>query len=125
MALAKLSPGIVEIRGRFGGVYFKKNPTGQHIQAMPRHVRSPIQASRQKGISCFTNLSNAYAMFKVGEAAAWIAFALAMKAAGYTDLNGRQWFIKKNMNCCMQGKQIEYDPPDFLDPEPFCPKEPD
>ena len=39
MALIKLSSMIIEIRGRFGGVYFKKDNTGQHVQAMPRSVR--------------------------------------------------------------------------------------
>lgn len=46
MALVKLTGDIESIKGRFGGVYFKRGPEGQHVQAMPRtvkYVRSPAQ----------------------------------------------------------------------------------
>lgn len=46
MALCRLAPGIISIRGRLGGVYFKCGPDGQHVQAMPRvwnYTRSPAQ----------------------------------------------------------------------------------
>lgn len=122
MAIAKLGPQIIEIRGKFGGVYFKKNPASQHVQAMPRHVHSGRYGRGSKGISCFTAVSNEYKMLPPPSIIAWIAFAAAMKAAGYKPLNGRQWFIKKNMQCCINGHELTYDPPDFLDPEPFCPK---
>jgi hypothetical protein len=39
MALIKLDNFITEIRGRYGGVYFKKDRSGQHIQAMPKKYR--------------------------------------------------------------------------------------
>jgi hypothetical protein len=40
MALMKMSGDIIELRGSFGGVYFKKDNSGQHIQGALRHVKS-------------------------------------------------------------------------------------
>lgn len=45
LALVKLGPEIVEVRRRFGGVYFRTDPKGQHIQAMPRHVKRAESAA--------------------------------------------------------------------------------
>lgn len=54
MALAKTANGITSIHGSCGGVYFKKDSSGQHIQAMPRSIRkismeSPVIAPSSPG----------------------------------------------------------------------------
>lgn len=71
MAICKTDGSIESIRGRFGGVYFKKDASGQHIQAMPRHVYNtfggtmpPIlhhsATSRWVNIFAFTKASRAF-----------------------------------------------------------------
>lgn len=71
MALAKTSNGIISIRGRFGGTYFKTTGGIIQQQAMPRHVYNtfggtvpPIEhhslPTRWKNIYAFTKSSRAF-----------------------------------------------------------------
>jgi hypothetical protein len=41
MALSKLAPGITSITGKFGGVVFKRDASGQHIVSMQRQLHKP------------------------------------------------------------------------------------
>lgn len=88
MALAKTSNEIISIRGRFGGVYFKKSPDGQHVQAMPRvwnYTRSPAQigeadVAKGLGVSGIRGMSYASGLWHMALlaffSAAWAAYAL-------------------------------------------------
>lgn len=53
VALCKLGNGIIDMRGKFGGVYFKRGTDGQHVQALPRRVRYttwPNSGAQERGI---------------------------------------------------------------------------
>jgi hypothetical protein len=109
MALAKLSGAIVSIRGRFGGVYFKAGPDGQHVQAWPRirkYVRSPAQEGAWEhmspflgfGIKGFTGSAALWMAACVAFfGAAWAAYALVtlFMASGKEPkkISGYNWFI--------------------------------
>jgi len=50
MALVKSGPGIVDIRGGFGGVYFHRDRYGLHSSKKPRHIRQATPGQeRQRG----------------------------------------------------------------------------
>lgn len=76
MALVRLSNEIVSIRGRFGGVYFKTDPNGQHIQAMPHNVKYPRSTFQMAGINAWTGMSGFWmlALLTFGMAL-WVAYA--------------------------------------------------
>lgn len=50
MALIKTGPGITDIRGSFGGVYFHRDGSGLHTSKQPRtvHRRSQNQATQRR-----------------------------------------------------------------------------
>lgn len=102
MVQVKLSNHILSIRGRCGGVYFKKDGPVQHIQAMPRIVhyqRVGLQLfyTRQysgAAIWWLMALLGFYAAYWAGFAAIWL----------FTDKEGRQkkisgycWYIHYTM----------------------------
>lgn len=39
MAVIKTGSGLVDIRGRFGGVYFHRDRSGLHASAGPRNIK--------------------------------------------------------------------------------------
>ncbi len=81
MALVKTDNTIISMRGRFGGVYFKKSPDGQHVQAMPRvwnYTRSAAQIGGWGEGSPFMSTGiKGYS----GAAAFWLAALLGFYAA--------------------------------------------
>jgi len=109
MALVKTSPAIKSIRGRFGGVYFKSGPDGQHIQAMPRvwkYTRSPSQQGawgpaspfHSTGISGFSGAAALWGLALLAFGVSlWLAFAMihyfsrAGKEPKY--ITGYNWYI--------------------------------
>lgn len=109
MALIKLGPEITEIYGRFGGVYFKRGPDGQHIQAMPRiwhYPQSPAQLGEwgegspfgSGGIKGFSGASALWMLALLGFfGALWTAWALAnlfMTDRGEEKhITGYNWYI--------------------------------
>lgn len=109
MALAKTDNTILELRGRFGGVYFKKDAAGQHIQAMPRHVRYTRSALQQGGwgeespflgfgVSGFSGASSLWLLALLAFfGAAWAAYAIAnkfrTKKGEEKGITGYNWFI--------------------------------
>jgi len=130
MALIKLSKNIESIHGQFGGVYFIKNSSGQHIQAMPRQIYNtfggtapPHQVthsfSRGSGINSFTALIAAYLAMSL-----LVYFPLwALRALGWISEEGKSkgkplpvinWWIKFNMSRELEGLPIYTDPP--IDP---------
>lgn len=95
MALVKTDNTILSIRGRFGGVYFKTGPNGQHIQSMPRvvrYTRSPAQQGEWGPLSPFACSGIA------GFSAAAYLFGLACIAAFaliWAMFAGIWWFTTK------------------------------
>lgn len=89
MALIKLGPEIISLRGRCGGIYYKKDKSGQHIQKMPRYwnyTRTPAQVGgwgwgspfAASGISGFSGASLFWlAALVASYAIIWALFALA------------------------------------------------
>ena len=113
MALVKTSNEIISIHGRFGGVYFKKDNSGQHIQAMPRrcrkaNMRFPITyggfrlGNRAANISSFSFCSGLWFLALLAFfAAAWATYAL-INAFREEDgqekhITGYNWFIHYGM----------------------------
>lgn len=83
MALVKLSHSITSIKGRQGGIYWKRDPNGQHIQAMPRvwnYTRSPAQIGRA---SFFEGLPGFGIAGYSGAATMWLAALCAFFAAAW------------------------------------------
>lgn len=74
MAIAKTDTGIISIRGRFGGTYFKTTRGIIQQQAMPRHVYNTFggtpppylhssKFNRGQWINAWTNTAKMYAVF--------------------------------------------------------------
>jgi len=135
MALAKTSNEIESIRGRFGGVYFKKDNSGQHIQAMPRHIYNTFGGtpppyipthsfSRGSYINSWSNLAGLWGLAFVGASmATWAAFAvvfsLFVKSGVWKHVSGWNWFTHFNIERQVNG-YLPYwkapPAPDFLPP---------
>lgn len=97
------------MRGRFGGVYFKTGPDGQHVQVMPRSVRynrSPLQRGAAGHLSPFAatgiqGFSMAAYLFGLACIAAfsllWAIFAgiywFTTKTGEKKKITGYNWFI--------------------------------
>ncbi len=99
MAQVKLSNQIVSIRGRYGGVYFKKDGGTQHIQAMPRTVnytRSPLQTHSICGYSAIAGIWSLI-LIAVTYVAVWFLFALLYlfrkKDKKPKKISGYNWYI--------------------------------
>lgn len=98
MALVKTSKAVLSIKGRCGGVYFKKDGTNQHIQAMPRIVRYSRSTLQAPGIEGYSEAALFWLMaLVIGFAAVWAGFAAIWL---FTDDEGRKkkisgynWYI--------------------------------
>lgn len=97
MALCKLANGIISIRGKLGGVYFKTDPNGQHVQAMPRAIRKASMerprgwswnpgGTRAENINMFSCMAAFWMMALVGSF--FIAWGLVAAAAWFTGRDG-------------------------------------
>jgi hypothetical protein len=127
MAICKTDNSIKSIRGRFGGVYFKKDNAGQHIQVMPRSIRkasleSPMIAPESPEL-------NRAAMRDAFSGAAWwwmLVIALAaitgwvLFAGEFTygldedrqkKISGYNWFMHFNVIRNAKGKPPRIHPP--------------
>ena len=98
MALAETDSSIISIRGRSGGVYFKKGRDSQHIQAMPRHVNYTHTGAQGEGINMFSAMAGYWMMALLAFfGAVWAAYAVAhiFYKAGKEPkkISGYNWFI--------------------------------
>lgn len=98
MVQVKLGNQIISIRGRFGGVYFKTGKPGQHIQAMPRHVRYAHSVEQMGGVEGFSAMAAFWQLaLLIFFGAAWAAFALAYmftdKRGESKHITGYNWYI--------------------------------
>jgi len=48
MSLIKLAPGLTDIRGGFGGVYFTRDKFGLHCSSKPRRVHQRTEHQNRK-----------------------------------------------------------------------------
>jgi hypothetical protein len=129
MAIAKTDNTIESIRGRCGGVYFKKDSAGQHIQAMPRRVRkfsmeSPViwpsspGGSRAAYIKSFTYVAGQWLGIAILYIPLLILWQMFAKKEDYKKgkkkprkLNNRQWFVHYNVWRNAAGLPIYITPP--------------
>ena len=98
MALVKTTKAIVTIRGRCGGNYFKHSPDGQHIQAMPRHVKFAHSEARMFGVKGMSFASPIWMLALIaGYAIAWAGFAayhyFTSETSGPHRISGYNWYI--------------------------------
>jgi hypothetical protein len=109
MALVKTDSTIIEIYGRFGGVYFKRGKDGQHVQAMPRRINYTRSAAQQGafgdgspfgmgGIKGFSGASALWLLALLGYySSLWVAWALSnlfmTKRDGKKRITGYNWYI--------------------------------
>lgn len=115
MVQAKLDNQILSIRGRYGGVYFKKDGPSQHIQAMPRivkYTRSPLQSH---SIGAYSGGAIIWAFVLVAAfSLLWFLFALAWlfrkKDKEPKKITGYNWYIHYHLT------QPEDDAPPFWKP---------
>lgn len=75
MALIKTAPIIVSIHGKFGGVYFKKDNSGQHVQSFPRSIRK-LSMKKSTLITGFSDI-RAGNISSFSTAAAWWVMLIA------------------------------------------------
>lgn len=115
MALIKTGCGISEIRGKFGGVYFKKDTSGQHIQSQARHVIRPASGLQGPMLKSFTFVSNLAKLFNTSQIAIWYNFAMWMYSIGWSLINWRMWFLQANVKRNARGLEIKYDPYEWYD----------
>lgn len=96
MALVKTDNTIISMRGRFGGVYFKHDNAGQHIQAMPRvwnYTRSPAQMGSWGEGSPFMSVGiRGYS----GAAGLWLLALLAAYSAAWALWSTYYYFARKD-----------------------------
>ena len=127
MALVKTSNEIESIRGRFGGVYFKKDRYGQHIQAMPRSVRKasmtePIihyagsHGNRAANIQGFSFITGLWLLALIAFCSlAWAAYALAYYFTTHTGerkkITGYNWYIFYGMQFPETERPPFWEPP--------------
>lgn len=59
MTLIKLTPHLVDARGKVGGVYYTRDKSGLHCSAFPRHIkrRTKAQDKQRKAFSMARNFS--------------------------------------------------------------------
>jgi hypothetical protein len=119
MALLKTAPFITSISGRMGGVYYKKDGSGQHVQSMPRHVYTTfggqhygneplVKGSRAIYINSWTRVASAYAVLMLLDA----LILFSDWARGQKGIYGknkqhkrnlRQWFMHYNVSRFARG----------------------
>lgn len=102
MVLAKTDKSIISIRGRHGGVYFKKSPDGQHIQSMPRIVHYTRSGLQGAFVSQYTGMSALWHLALVAFfGAAWATFALIhwFRKPGQEPkkITGFMWYVHYGM----------------------------
>lgn len=86
MVQVKLSNEIRELRGKFGGVYFKTGRPGQHIQAMPRNIRYMRIGAQGRYRDAYSAAGAFWALALIAFfGTLWAAYALANL---FTDRNG-------------------------------------
>lgn len=95
MVLAKLSNEIVSMRGRFGGVYFKTGPDGQHIQAMPRNVNYTRSLSQQGHGNFFDEVGASGIKGYSGSVGLWLAAFVAAFASLWAIFATMYYFHEK------------------------------
>lgn len=135
MVLAKTGNGIISIRGRSGGVYYKKGRDSQHIQAMPRTVNYNRVGAQMILTSRFTFVAMVWMLKLVaGYALLWAAFALAWlfskKNKEPKKISGYNWYIHYSMRPASGERPpivpIEWwIPPPLWKPPPLPAKPPD
>jgi len=116
MALCKLGNGIIQMRGRFGGVYFKHDRMGQHIQKMPRVVRYQRMGVQASNVGNFSDCSMIWKeVLTLAMLAAWALFALIhwwiTKDDRKIKITGWNWFVHYNMKRLAEGKDPILWPP--------------
>jgi hypothetical protein len=81
----KMSNEILSLRGRFGGVYFKHDNAGQHIQSMPRGIHRAQFGSRSLYNRIFSEC-----LYR------WKALLLTVMAVFWYEFAKREFFTKKD-----------------------------
>jgi len=81
-----------------GGVYFRKDAGGQHIQARPRHVNYAHTVPQSPGIGGFSSASAIWLMACLAWfGASWVAYALIFyfttNRGERKQITGYNWFI--------------------------------
>ena len=132
MALAKTSNEILSIRGRCGGIYFKKDNYGQHIQTMPRAIRKASMqgtielAGHSRGnrlayINSWTHIATIWAMkaayiFLIGFLEMAEERTSDLTKSKGKKLTGWNWFTHLNVPRVAEGLPPYTYPPRGADP---------
>lgn len=113
MAMIKMGPGIENISGKVGGVIFRSDVCGPHIQAFPRIIKPRKESKSQKA---FTRAKNAWSERK------WTQYELDLwwvwcynhpktnKKGETTYLHPFLAFLSVNTKRILDGKEIIYEP---------------
>lgn len=117
MAMVKLSSEIVEINGKSGGVVWRRDTCGQHIQKIPLQLNrepSPTQKIRRR---CFRKLYDYWAgVLSDASREIWRRYAdrhpRHNKKGEVIFWCGYHWWIHFNMEPCRKGEPIFLTPPE-------------
>lgn len=96
MALVKTTNEILSISGRFGGVYFKKDNAGQHVQAMPRVVRYTRSAAQQGEFAQHSPFASTGIRGYSGSAAFWMLALLGFYGALWLEFALTYYFTSED-----------------------------
>lgn len=122
MAMAKLSDGVIEIEGKFGGSIFRKDQCGQHIQAYGRDIDSEPTLKQVTRRNAFARIMH----YIPSHATVWFVQSWSQYAYEHPKKNKKgetyfldwwQIFLSFNINSVIEGNPIQQLPPGYP-PEP-------
>lgn len=117
MGLIKYGNGLIELRGRFGGVYFSRDSSGHHMSKMPRTVNYTRSGEQGDNVKAYSECANIWGAVLTGAMlAAWILFGLlwwwTTKDGRRVKLTGWNWFVHYNLRRIADNKDPILWPPD-------------
>ena len=123
MAIFKLGPLVIGIRGTIGGIIFSANAAGNFCRswARPTNPRSPLQQQERQFIG---GQSQGWRSLSDAQRDDWIAFAAAAPQELFNSLgisyfaSGFNWFVKLNQYQLQAGELAVTDAPLFPNPTP-------
>jgi len=116
MALIKLGPEIIGIRGKCGGNIFKRDSSGQHIHAKARKVhRQDIHHSMTRSQAMSALSLFAVAMMAAGYLILWVTYASTWlwknKQGDMIKLTWWNWYMHFNLMRIARGEPPLMVPP--------------
>lgn len=117
MAMIKRGPGIENFSGKVGGVIYRNDHCGAHVQAPPRYIEHEPTPSQKSRRGCFQRLWFHYWKRVVTreQRDLWWTYSYnhphRNKKGETVYLTAFNQFVAININRCTKGQMILLDPP--------------